>query len=111
MKRLCMGLWLVVGTVLTGCNSSPAQVHGDFSLFTFDNRTYFELPAGATNFVVKAGPGQAGHGSGARVYSDTLQTMVLYKSPLSASSNSTPISLDIPMVKYRYRAIYIAEAF
>jgi hypothetical protein len=99
MKRLCVGLWLLAGLAFTGCNSSPAQVHGDFSLFTFDNRTYFELPEGATNFVVKARPSQAGHGSGARVYSDTLQTMVLYKSPLSASSNSTPISLEIPMVK------------
>jgi hypothetical protein len=80
--------------LLIGCNASPNQLHGQFSVFTFDNRTFYESPANATN---RATIGQGGHGSNSRVYCDTLQGMVLYKSPMTASSNSTPVSVEMPI--------------
>lgn len=81
---------------LSGCNSSPAQVNGEFSLFTFDNRHFYEVVGNVTNEVSRP---SGGHGSNSRVYADVIQSQVLYKSPLSASSNSTDVSASIPLVK------------
>jgi len=98
-KIISLVVLIVVGLAVGGCNSSPAQVHGNFSLFTLDNRRYYELPIASTNWEWKSSSGGAGHGSNSRVYAETFQVQVLYKSPLSASSNSTSGTLEIPMVK------------
>lgn len=81
---------------LSGCNSSPAQVNGQISLFTFDNRHFYEIVGNFTNEVSRPA---GGHGSNSRVYADVVQGQVLYKSPLSASSNSTDVSASIPLIK------------
>jgi hypothetical protein len=93
MKKLFL---LTPLLLLVGCNSSPGQFEGRFvlSLVTIDNRQYFD--GAATNGVGAAG---AGHGSNARVNSESIQSMVLYKSPMSASSNSTDVTASIPLVK------------
>jgi hypothetical protein len=90
---------LAFGLMCCGCNSSPAQVHGNFSLLNFDNRRYYELPIDSTNWVWKASKSPSGHGSNSRVYAETFQVQVLYKSPMTASSNNTSGTLEIPMVK------------
>jgi hypothetical protein len=93
MKKL---LTLASIALLAGCNSSPGQFEGRvcLSILTIDNRQYFD--GSATNGVAATG---AGHGSNARVNSESIQSMVLYKSPMSASSNSTDVSASIPLIK------------
>lgn len=85
---------------LCGCNASPGQFEGRVSpiatLFYFDFREYVDAPYPAKTAQTQAG---AGHGSNARVTSESIQSMVLYKSPMSASSNSTPVTAEIPLVK------------
>jgi len=84
---------------LAGCYGSQVQCSVHVRLFSWDPRPVSEiLAADATNFTARATSG-GGIGSNARVTSDTIQSMVLHKSPVSASSNSTPISVDIPLVK------------
>ena len=94
MKRLILGLPLLF---LVGCNSSPGQFEGRFtlSLCTIDNRQYFDGAPGTNGVATPA----TGHGSNARVNSESIQSMVLYKSPMSASSNSTDITASVPLVK------------
>jgi hypothetical protein len=93
---LLLGAVLACAFVSSGCNSSPGQFEGRvcLSILTIDNRQYFD--GAATNGVAAIG---AGHGSNARVISESIQSMVLYKSPMSASSNSTDVSASIPLIK------------
>lgn len=92
MKTL---LLLIMLAILSGCNASPNQLYGSFSLFTFDNRTYYEVAGNVTNQLKSA---SRGHGSNSRVYSDVVQGMVLYKSPMTASSNATETAVSVPLV-------------
>lgn len=80
--------------LLSGCNGSPTQASFRGSIFTFDNRTFYEIAGNATNEVSRPA---GGHGSNSRIYSDGIQGLVLYKSPVSANSNSTPISVELPI--------------
>jgi hypothetical protein len=93
MKKL---LTLATLAICAGCNSSPGQFEGRvcLSFLTIDNRQYFD--GAATNGVAATG---AGHGSNARVNSESIQSMVLYKSPMSASSNSTDVTASVPLIK------------
>ncbi len=100
LDTVVLGVLLVLVLVflalfLCGCNSSPGQFNARLSIFTFDNRTFYEVAGNVTNEVRMA---SGGHGSNSRVYSDAVQGMVLYKSPMSASSNSTDVSASIPLV-------------
>jgi len=94
MKKL---ITLATLAICAGCNSSPGQFEGRvcLSFLTIDNRCYYD-GASSTNAAPSA---SAGHGSNARVNSESIQSMVLYKSPMSASSNSTDVSASIPLVK------------
>jgi hypothetical protein len=84
--------------LLTGCYGSQVQCSVRIGLFTWDDRPMTEvLSSDATNFTARAGSG--GIGSNARVHADNIHSMVLHKSPVTATSNSTPISVDIPLVK------------
>jgi hypothetical protein len=93
---LLLAIVLACVLVSCGCNASPTQAYGAFSLFTFDNRTYYEVVGNVTNEVARPG---GGHGSNSRLYSDHIQGMVLYKSPSSASSNSTDVTASLPLLK------------
>lgn len=93
VQAFILGLSVAMVMLMMGCNSSPTQASFRLSFFTFDNRSFYEIAGNATNDVRMA---SGGHGSNSRVYSDTLQGMVLYKSPVTANSNSTPISVELP---------------
>lgn len=90
----------IAALLFLGCNASPGQFEGRVSpiaaLFYFDFREYVDTPYKAKQESAQAG---SGHGSNARVTSESIQSMVLYKSPMSASSNSTDVSASIPLVK------------
>jgi hypothetical protein len=99
MKKLIIPALAAI--MLAGCNASPGQFEGRVSpiaaLFYFDFREYVDTPYPAKSAATaQAG---SGHGSNARVTSESIQSMVLYKSPMSASSNSTPITAEIPLGK------------
>jgi hypothetical protein len=99
--KLMIAIVIAFGAIclFSGCYGSQVQCTVRIGLFTWDDRPVSEvLSDDATNFTARASSG-GGIGSNARVSSDTIQSMVLHKSPVSASSNSTPISLDIPLVK------------
>ena len=93
-QAFLLGLAITMVMLITSCNSSPTQASFRLALLTFDNRTFYEVAGNVTNDVRMA---SGGHGSNSRVYSDTLQGMVLYKSPMTASSNSTPVSFELPI--------------
>jgi len=85
--------------LFTGCYGSQVQCSVRINLFAWENRPICEvLASDATNFTARAASG-SGIGSNARVHADNIHSMVLHRSPVTASSNSTPISVDIPLVK------------
>jgi hypothetical protein len=100
LDKLLLAIVVAFGIIcLAGCYGSQVQCSVRVGLFTWDDRPITEvLASDATNFTARATSG-SGIGSNARVHADNIHSMVLHKSPVTASSNSTPISVDIPLIK------------
>jgi len=80
--------------ICCGCYSSPTQCKATFALVYIDRRT---LPQeSAPGSPVRASDG-GGYGNNGRAFVE--QGMVLYASPMEAVSNSTPVSVKIPIIK------------
>jgi hypothetical protein len=99
MKKTLAILPALAIALIAGCYGSQVQCSVHVRLFSWDPRPVSEILADdATNFTARANS-SAGIGSNARVTSDTIQSMVLHKSPVTASSNTTDTAISLPLIK------------
>jgi hypothetical protein len=78
--------------LLSGCFSSPAQ---SFLAIGYVDKRVFVNPKGNTPSGIETP--STGHGNGSIAIVE--QAMVVYKSPMAASSNSVSPTVEIPLTK------------